>query len=78
MSPGELARAADAQVYCPGYEFLDAAQVRAAHAAGIRVLPWTVNEPSEWARLVEWGVDGITTDYPDRLAIWLRERGIVF
>jgi glycerophosphoryl diester phosphodiesterase len=73
-----LVRAADAQVYCPSYEFLDAAQVRQAHAEGIRVLPWTVNDSDAWARLVDWGVDGITTDYPDQLAVWLRECGIEF
>ena len=28
---------------------------------------FTVNEPHEWERLLAWGVDGITTDYPDRL-----------
>jgi glycerophosphoryl diester phosphodiesterase len=76
VSPGDLARAADAQIYCPSYEFADAALVRQAHAEGVRVLAWTVNEPDEWARLVDWGVDGITTDYPDRLANWLRERGM--
>jgi glycerophosphoryl diester phosphodiesterase len=71
IAPAELARLADASVYCPGFEFLDAAQVRQAHQAGVRVLPWTVNEPADWARLIEWGVDGITTDYPDRLAVFL-------
>ena len=42
-----------------------------AHAAGLRVLPWTANEADEWRRLLAWGVDGITTDYPDRLAAFL-------
>ena len=27
-------------------------------------------------RLIDWGVDGITTDYPDRLMSWLAERAI--
>src|SRR5437899_1688164 len=36
------------------------------HAAAVRVVPWTVNEPDDWQRLLDWGVDGITTDYPDR------------
>ena len=53
--------------------FLDEVQVRQCHAAGVRVLPWTANEPDEWQRLIGWGVDGITTDYPDRLAEMLRE-----
>ena len=78
VSVANVVRAADAQVYCARFEFLDAMQVRQAHAEDIRVLPWTVNDPEAWARLLDWGVDGITTDYPDQLANWLRERGIAF
>jgi glycerophosphoryl diester phosphodiesterase len=76
VSPGELARATDASIYCPNYEFLDAQQVQSAHAAGVRVLPWTVNDPDDWERLLSWQVDGITTDYPDRLGTWLRGRNV--
>lgn len=36
-----------------------------AHALGVRVVPWTVNEPSRMADLVAWGVDGLITDRPD-------------
>jgi glycerophosphoryl diester phosphodiesterase len=38
-----------------------------AHSHNIRILVWTVNEESEMKRLVDLGVDGILTDYPDRL-----------
>jgi len=34
---------------------------------GLRLIPWTVNETADMHRLCEWGVEGITTDYPDRL-----------
>jgi glycerophosphoryl diester phosphodiesterase len=68
VAPAELLARADAQVYCPGYLFLDAALVRSVQAAGGRVLPWTVNQPEHWQRLLDWGVDGITTDVPDQLA----------
>jgi glycerophosphoryl diester phosphodiesterase len=54
-------------------DFLDEGQVRECHAAGLRVVPWTANTPAEWERLLAWGVDGVTTDYPDRLAALLRE-----
>jgi glycerophosphoryl diester phosphodiesterase len=78
VTPAQLARHAKAQIYCPDYRFLDLTQVRQLRAEGIRVVPWTANRPSHWERLLEWGVDGITTDYPDRLALFLAERGIAF
>jgi glycerophosphoryl diester phosphodiesterase len=76
LDPGELARRAGADLYCPSYRFVDEEVVHRAHAAGVRVLPWTVNEPDHWRRLLDWGVDGLTTDFPDRLAAFLRERGV--
>jgi glycerophosphoryl diester phosphodiesterase len=78
VDPGEVAARADAQIYGPSWDFLDEGQVRQAHAAGVRVLPWTANDPEPWRRLLAWGVDGITTDYPDRLAAFLRAAGVAF
>jgi glycerophosphoryl diester phosphodiesterase len=75
-APAEVARRADAQVYCPSFDFVDAELVREAHAEGVRVLPWTLNEPDDWRRLLDWGVDGLTTDHPDRLAERLRAWGV--
>ena len=78
VDPASLARAASAAVYCPDARFLDEMQIRQLQGAGVRVVPWTVNEPEDWLVLLAWGVDGITTDYPDRLAEVLRERGVAF
>jgi glycerophosphoryl diester phosphodiesterase len=66
VAPVQLVRAAAAQVYCPQVDYLDENAVRQLHAEGVRVVPWTVNDPRDWERLLEWGVDGVTTDYPDR------------
>jgi glycerophosphoryl diester phosphodiesterase len=41
--------------------------VEVAHNRGLKVIVWTVNEPKEISRAKELGVDGITSDYPDRL-----------
>jgi glycerophosphoryl diester phosphodiesterase len=47
-----------------------------AHALGGRVLPWTVNDPADMRRLIALGVDGLITDYPDRLRAVMAERGL--
>ena len=38
-----------------------------AHRKGLVVHVWTINEEAEMLRLLRLGVDGIITDYPDRL-----------
>ncbi len=78
LDPGGLARCAGADIFCPAFAFVDEDLVGRAHAAGVRVVPWTVNEPEHWGRLLDWGVDGLTTDLPDRLAAFLRDRGVAF
>ncbi|HLJ92459.1 MAG TPA: glycerophosphodiester phosphodiesterase family protein [Gemmataceae bacterium] len=78
VNPSELVRQAEARIYCPDYRFLDLIQIRQLHAEGIPVIPWTVNESADWLQLLDWGVDGITTDYPGELAAVLKERGIDF
>jgi len=41
--------------------------VRAAHVHNMEVHVWTVDQTTDMQRLLSWGVDGIFTDYPDRL-----------
>jgi glycerophosphoryl diester phosphodiesterase len=41
--------------------------VRAGHATGVKVNVWTVNEPREIALFGQWGVDGIMSDFPERI-----------
>ena len=53
----------------------DAERVRAARALGLHVLPWTVNEAADMDRLIAWGVDGIVSDYPDRLRAAVHRAG---
>lgn len=47
--------------------------VQQCHQYGIEVHPWTINEASEWERLIQAGVDGIITDYPRKLVTYLKE-----
>jgi glycerophosphoryl diester phosphodiesterase len=76
VSPVAIARDVGATIYAPEFRFVDKALVDAFHADGVRIIPWTVNRPEDWERLVAWGADGLTTDHPDRLAAWLAERAI--
>jgi glycerophosphoryl diester phosphodiesterase len=60
----------------PGYQpYLTAAKVAEAHQLGLKVIPWTVDDQPTVNKLIDDGVDGIITDYPDRLRTWLAERG---
>jgi glycerophosphoryl diester phosphodiesterase len=51
----------------PNRTYVTSELVKAAHAAGVKVNAWTVNEPREIAVFAEWGVDGIMSDYPERV-----------
>lgn len=51
--------------------------VEAAHKLNLKVHVWTINKPEDMQRLLEMGVDGIMTDYPDRLLNLLNRTIIV-
>ncbi|MEO1626279.1 MAG: glycerophosphodiester phosphodiesterase family protein, partial [Bacteroidota bacterium] len=52
-------------IYSPHWGLLNDTIIQHLHDKGIRVIPWTVNDPQVMKRLVEQGVDGIITDYPN-------------
>lgn len=54
-------------IYSPYFGLLSAEVVQKAHAMGMKVIPWTVNETSAMQKFMEMGVDGIITDYPNRI-----------
>jgi len=55
-------------IYSPHFKLLDRQKVEKLHAAGMKVIPWTILEPEDMQKLVDMGVDGLITDYPDRAA----------
>jgi glycerophosphoryl diester phosphodiesterase len=71
----ELVKAAGAAVWSPDLEDLQAGQVQEAHNLGLLVVPWTVNDPDEMARLIDMGVDGLISDRPDVLRRVLAAKG---
>jgi len=50
--------------------------IRESHAKGLRIEPWTVNDPELMRKYIEWGVDGIITDRPDLMIEVLKELGL--
>jgi glycerophosphoryl diester phosphodiesterase len=50
-----------------GETLTTAALVKAAHGRNLRVQVWTLNDEERMRQLVQMGVDGIITDWPDRL-----------
>lgn len=71
-----MVKAAGGKVWSPNAGALTQALVLEAQALGLQVIPWTVNNPADMERIVGWGVDGLITDYPDRLREVLAKRGI--
>jgi glycerophosphoryl diester phosphodiesterase len=55
-------------VFSPYYKDLSKEHVQFFHDKGIKVIPWTVNGPKEMEAMIALGVDGIITDYPDRIS----------
>jgi len=60
-----MVKAAGGAIWSPFYLDIDEAKVKEAHALGISVVVWTVDDPEEMKRMVKMGVDGLITDRPD-------------
>ena len=71
-----LVKAAGCGTWSMYWRDLTPKDLAAAHALGLKVLPWTVNERGDMRSLIDLGVDGIITDYPDRLRDVMAEKGI--
>ncbi|WP_198087143.1 glycerophosphodiester phosphodiesterase [Variovorax sp. E3] len=77
----QMVRAASANgpgpvIWSPAYGDLSPAVIKEAQKLGLKVLPWTVNQRADMQRLMDWGADGLITDYPDILRDLMRERGL--
>jgi glycerophosphoryl diester phosphodiesterase len=71
-----LVKGADCNVWSPFYRDVTPHLITEAKALGLKVIPWTVNDVAEMKPLIDAGVDGLITDYPDRLRAVLIERKI--
>ncbi|MBO0948883.1 glycerophosphodiester phosphodiesterase family protein [Fibrella forsythiae] len=53
------------QIYSPYYKTVTAETVKACHQQNMQIIPWTVNTKAEIDQLMQLGVNGIITDYPN-------------
>lgn len=67
----ELGKLLNAQAIHPSLGIITRDSVKNSHQAGFKVNVWTVNEPDDITRMINFGVDGIISDFPDRLFISL-------
>jgi glycerophosphoryl diester phosphodiesterase len=67
-SVAKAAKAAGADGWFPFFADINRASLSEARDLGLKVGAWTVNEADDLARLADLEVDGLCTDYPDRLA----------
>ena len=72
----KMVKAAGGAVWSPNGDAVTEALVKEAQGLGLKVVPWTINNPADMDRLIGWGVDGIITDYPDRLREVMQKRGM--
>jgi glycerophosphoryl diester phosphodiesterase len=75
-SAPKLVKAAGGKVWSPNHKDVTEALVREGQALGLKIIPWTVNDAPDMRRLIDWKVDGIITDYPDRLRAVMASRGM--
>jgi glycerophosphoryl diester phosphodiesterase len=73
VEPSSVLEAAHARDLWQACEFIDSELVSVIHESGGRVIAWTCDDPAQWARFRDIGVDGICTDRTAACASWLRE-----
>ena len=71
-----MAQAVGCSIWAPFWRNVTPENVAEAHGLKLKVIPWTVNDPTEIERLAALGVDGIITDYPDRARRALAARNV--
>jgi glycerophosphoryl diester phosphodiesterase len=75
-SAPRLVAAAACSVWSPNHRDVTAASLAEAKELGLKVIPWTINERSDMERLIQMGVAGIITDYPNRLRAVMADKEI--
>jgi glycerophosphoryl diester phosphodiesterase len=69
-----LVQSLGAPIWSPNFRDLTTERLAEARALGLRVIPWTVNDPADIERLMAWGVDGLISDDPALVLRVLKSR----
>jgi len=72
----DMVKAAGGRIWSLHHQELSTDNIKKAHDLGLEVKVWTVNDVERMAELIDMGVDGIITDYPDRLRLVVQKRGM--
>jgi glycerophosphoryl diester phosphodiesterase len=70
----EKVHAAGAKIWSPDFHAITPHVMREVRRLGLRVVVWTPNEPADIEQMIDAGVDGIISDYPERVIEVLRKR----
>lgn len=73
VDPVKVAAEVGARQVCPAAALVTPQFVKNIHDESLRVAAWTVNSADEMRALMSAGVDGIMTDYPDRLRVAIED-----
>lgn len=71
-----MVKAAGGAVWSPYYGEITRENIREAQSLGLKVVVWTVNSEADMRRMLELGVNGIISDYPDLLRKVAAEKGM--
>ena len=69
-----MVKAAAGHVWSPNFQALTQELLKEAQSLGLKVVPWTVNEPADIQRMLEAAVDGIINDRPDLVRAEMERR----
>ncbi|MES2975369.1 MAG: glycerophosphodiester phosphodiesterase [Pseudomonadota bacterium] len=75
-STPRMVKAAGGPIWSPNFNDVTPELVKEAQGLGLKVIPWTVNEPADIERIIAMGVDGIISDYADRVREVMQKRGM--
>jgi len=72
----KMVKAAGGKIWSPLFADLTEFKAKEVHELGLQVVVWTVNDPAQIKKMLDFGVDGIITDRPDVVRKLMAERGM--